>query len=182
MLGAAPGRAQMGRPDRLQLRHGRELRRLHARARRRDHRARHVGQHRLRLSRRRPALDAHDRAARRGRTASGSAPTPGSPTSPGFGRRNARRLAGRGEDRHHLPGRRAHRLHRRQAAAARQAARRALQHGGRRRPARRARSARRSSRSIPRSSSSRWRGRAWAEEVAEDGPPRRPGGRSPTAP
>src|SRR6266705_4373937 len=58
------------RAHRHQLRHGRELRALDAGRRRRDHAEHHVGQHRLRIPRRRPAHHAQDGgaggAARRG--------------------------------------------------------------------------------------------------------------------
>ena len=72
----SPGAKGQHVPNRLQLRHGRELRRLDARPRRRGHPARHLGQHRVRLPCRRPALDAPHgppgrSARRRHRRASG---------------------------------------------------------------------------------------------------------------
>ena len=61
---ASPGSTARNEDDRPQLRHGRELRRLEDGRRRRGHAAHHLGQHRLRLPRRRPGDHPQDGAPR----------------------------------------------------------------------------------------------------------------------
>ena len=75
--------------DRSQLRHGRELRRLEDGRRRGDHAVHHLGQHRLRLPRRRPGDDPQHRAlAVDSGVAIGAHPS--LPDLMGFGRRAMR--------------------------------------------------------------------------------------------